>query len=298
MSNKIYRYSRLGRPSGRFQYTKTTNFPSRTLQKFRYMLSRRSIEERSQWKPCLREPFLGHTKKSFAAAQWKIFKDTPSTTWVLKSAHHILTYEALCGRSIKSYDQIVEFGAGIGETARLILDLGFRGDYYILDLPEIARISGFYLQGRANICTGFAEIPRRKNTLFIATWSLSEVPIEYRNEVVSFFKGCDFLIIFQNEIFEYNNYDYFTRAFPAVSGTSIRMHPIVWHRGAKGNWYLVARGLDEHPQTKSIDECSQNATTYVLPPVHNHQFRTSLYFLARKYRAKLRQRLHRLRLRR
>jgi hypothetical protein len=258
-----------------------------------YMLSCRSPDEIERWKPCLKEPFLGHTKESYSAAQWKVFKDTPTTTWTLKSAHHILTYEALSGRSILNYDQIVEFGAGIGETARLIMDLGFRGDYYILDLPEIARISGFYMQGRAKICTNFAEIPRRKNTLIIATWSLSEVPIEYRNDVVSFFKGSDFLIIFQNEIFEYKNYDYFSRVFPMVSGTSIRMHPIVWHSGAKGNWYLAARGLDEPTSTKCIDESSQNAPTYELPPLHHHRFRTAMHFLARMPRAIWRRR-HRL----
>lgn len=227
-----------------------------------YMLSRRSPDEIERWKPCLKEPFLGHTKESYAAAQWKVFKDTPTTTWTLKSAHHILTYEALSGRSILRYDQIVEFGAGIGETARLIMDLGFRGDYYILVLPEIARISGFYVQGRAKITCKVARRFARTSLkyhgarirLVIATWSLSEVPIEYRNDVVSFFKGSDFLMIFQNEIFEYKHYDYFSQVFPMVSGTSVRMHPIVWHNGAKGNWYLAARGLDKPTSTKCIDD--------------------------------------------
>ena len=153
------------------------------------------------WKKILKEPFLGHTEKSYAESSRKSFHDTVEcSAWTLKSAHHILTYEAMTGKDITAYDQIVDFGSGIGETARMILDMGFKGDYLLYDLPETARISTFYLSKYDNVkaIENFDQIPQRKKTLFIATWSLSEVPYSYRNQILSYLReNTDFLIIFQ-----------------------------------------------------------------------------------------------------
>jgi hypothetical protein len=196
---------------------KDNEFPVPYSTEVEFMLSRGGREV-ARWRRALREPFLGHTSRSYRDAQWPIFRGSvAATTWTLKSAHHVLTYEAMSGRPVASYDAIVEFGAGIGETARLILDLGFQGDYYILDLPEIGRISNFYLNGRAKVRTSLAEIPQRPNTLFIATWSLSEIPFSYRDEILSHFQAADLLVIFQNRIFDYDNDDYFARRFPEAS---------------------------------------------------------------------------------
>lgn len=194
------------------------------------------------WKKVLKEPFVGHTEESYKDVQKFIFDGTVECTpWTLKSAHHILTYEKIRGNSILDYDQIVDFGSGIGETARIILDLGFKGDYYLYDLPETARIPLFYLNDYENIkaVTHYEEIPQNKKTLFIGTWSLSEVPYAYRNEIAKYFTGQDFLIIFQNEVFAYNNFQYFIIDFPAQSETFFRLEQIRWHGGGKGNFYLI-----------------------------------------------------------
>src|SRR5690606_26918891 len=160
-------------------------------------------------------------EQSYAIASRKCFNNTVEcSAWTLKTAHHILTFEAMTGNDITAYDQIVEFGSGIGETARMILDMGFKGDYLLYDLPETVRIPAFYLSKYDNvkIINNYDEIPQGKKTLFIGTWSLSEVPISYRNPIVSHLKGnTDFLIIFQKSIFGYDNLTYFTVDFPKLS---------------------------------------------------------------------------------
>jgi putative sugar O-methyltransferase len=204
-------------------------------------------DQYQKWHSVLKEPFLGHTKESYDRTVIHIkedgqIKDLECTLWTLKVAHHLLTYEKLSGKSILDYDQIVDFGAGIGEIARVICDLGFTGDYYINDFPEVYRISNFYLGGRAKTVNHYSEIPQNKKTLFIGSWSLSEVPFNYRDEIANHFKGNDFLIIFQNQVFEYSNQPYFINRFPFVSDTFYRLQAIEWHPGGGGNFYMVCTG--------------------------------------------------------
>ena len=192
------------------------------------------------WKKVLKEPFLGHTSESYSAVQRFSYNGAVECTpWTFKSAHHILTFQKIRGRDISSYKQIVDFGAGIGETARMILDLGFQGDYYIYDLPQTSRISGFYLKDYPNIkiVDNYDQIPNNNDTLFIGTWSLSEVPYLYRNEIARHFVGHDFLIIFQTKGFEYDNLSYFLMDFPRETDTFIKLERIAWHAG--GSYYLV-----------------------------------------------------------
>ncbi|MGB5092782.1 MAG: hypothetical protein WBN97_05670 [Parvibaculum sp.] len=80
-------------------------------------------------------------------------------------------------------------------------------------------------------------------TLFIATWSLSEVPVDFRDQVVTHFSGSDFLVVFQNHIFEIDNQDYFINTFPYLANVFYRLKPIEWHHGGGGNFYLIGRKI-------------------------------------------------------
>jgi hypothetical protein len=220
-------------------------FPQQYSAEVTALLSER--EDLERWDVALVEPFLGHTEESYEEVFTKINigdKTLNCTPWTLKTAHHLLTFEKITGHSIHEYEQIVDFGAGIGEMGRMLRDLGFQGDYYILDLPEVASISSRYLtelNKKHKVATNYSEIPNDKKTLFIATWSLSEVPFAYRNEIASYFKKQDFLIIFQQQVFEYQNTGYFVAEFPRRSETYIQLHQIQWHGGGGGNFYLFTK---------------------------------------------------------
>jgi putative sugar O-methyltransferase len=204
----------------------------------------RGTPENIRFKAALQEPKLGHTEESYAEALMG-FDNHDCTSWTLKCAHHVLTYENATGRDIREYDIIIDFGAGIGEMGRFLRDIGYQNEYILYDLPEVAKISSEYLTRldvKHRVVEHFKEIDiTGKRVLFIGTWSLSEVPFSYRKEIANYFQGIDWLIVFQQEVFEYQNTQYFTLEFPKQSNTYIQLHHIPWHFGGKGNFYLFTQ---------------------------------------------------------
>ena len=202
-----------------------------------------SDSDRKLWMNVLREPFIGHSKESYNQVRKLLDLNenlVECTPWTLKTAHHILSYQIHTNRSVLDYDQIVEFGPGIGEVCRMINDLGFKGTYYLYDLPEVLRISSFYnSEENVKTATHFSEIPNDKKTLFIGTWSISEVPPSYRDEVFEHFKNADFLIVYQKEAFEYDNQTYFNTRFKEIVQKEFKTVEISWLNSiAGGNYYL------------------------------------------------------------
>jgi len=199
---------------------------------------------RDEWMKALKEPFLGHNEESYAKVKKQLVleKDVVETSpWALKSAHHVLMFIENSKNDLMSFDQIVEFGPGIGETCRLINDLGYKGDYYLYDLPEVLKISSFYNKAYENVksVTHYSEIDPNKKTLFIGTWSISEIPFSLRDDVFNHFKNADYLIIYQKNAFEYSNESYFMLKFPQIINKNIKIIDISWLQGiAGGNRYL------------------------------------------------------------
>lgn len=220
-------------------------FPQQYSNDVRQLLSRRNEEDQNRFKIALKEPYLGHDEESWKEAVLDL-DGQECTSWSLKCAHHILTYENATGRDVRDYDMIIDFGAGIGELGRYLRDIGYENEYIIYDLPEVAKISSEYLNRLTishRVVEHFSEIDiTDKKVLFIGTWSLSEVPYSYRNEITKYFPGIDWLIIFQQEVFEYQNTQYFTLEFPVRSNTYIQLRHIPWHFGGKGNFYLFTKG--------------------------------------------------------
>ena len=98
---------------------------------------------------------------------------------------------------------IFEFGGGYGSLARLITNLGFQGQYIIFDLPEFSLLQEYYLTSvfpETPVHTtptkeaGFivlSDVNQLAEQLklvsvdcFIALWSLSESPLEIREQVL------------------------------------------------------------------------------------------------------------------
>lgn len=211
------------------------------------LLENFSDEQKSQFKNAMKEPFLGHTKESYEQARKYLAIDNELvevSPWTLKSMHHILSYMIHTKENINNFEQIVEFGPGIGETCRIINDLGYKNSYYLYDLPEVLRVSSFYNKKYENVIpvTHYTEIPNNKRTLFIATWSISETPFEYRDEVFHYFKDSEFLIIYQSLGFEYDNRSYFDHTFSEIVGRKTLSVEIPWLRHiADGNYYLFIK---------------------------------------------------------
>lgn len=202
----------------------------------------KSGEDINLWRNALKEPFDGHDITSYNRVSISV-SGIETSPWVLKSAHHVLTYLINSGKKLDDYEQIVEFGPGIGETARLIRDVGYTGEYYLYDLPEVYRISSYYNRNR-NVKTinRYDEVDASKKTLFISTWAISETPFELRFRVFNHFSEADYLLIYQNDVFEYDNGQYFKNNFPNIVKKEYVVIDIPFlNHIANGNKYIITK---------------------------------------------------------
>lgn len=137
--------------------------------------------------------------------------------------HHAYSLQQILKRlDLDGIDSIVEFGGGYGSMCRLIRRLGFTGNYHIFDLPLFSILQRYFLQSCSAdflLNTHFAnEIDElecaldnidRKKMLCIATWSISEAPIELRDAFLKAVGECNYLFAYQENFSGVNNLEYF-----------------------------------------------------------------------------------------
>ena len=151
---------------------------------------------------------------------------------LLHHCHHVLRFEETTGANLPGLDAIVEFGGGYGSMCRLLHRLGFKGRYFIYDLPEFSALQRYFLksldlpvhdagadrtQPGIHLFTdlealraALATVPASARRGFIATWSLSESPPELRDRFLPLVTDFDYLLIaFQDRFYEVDNNAYF-----------------------------------------------------------------------------------------
>lgn len=116
---------------------------------------------------------------------------------------------------IKKIDKIIEFGAGYGCMAKLINTLSFTGKYVIFDIPEFLALQKYYLRstntnGNFDFIDQMEKLEDSNPDIFIATWSLSESPLEIRDEFLrKIGKPKYVLIAYQANFESMDNIKYF-----------------------------------------------------------------------------------------
>lgn len=151
--------------------------------------------------------------------------ETPYSATLTHQLYHIHQWEKTTGRLISDLSTIVEFGAGFGAMPLLVHRLGFKGTYYIIDLPEFQLLQQYYLSNTGEsvnvkwVKPG-DDKPRKKSSLFsipdtfrpdllIALYSLSEVDYAFRDVTLDNIKAKSHLILFSNRFADYDNVAYF-----------------------------------------------------------------------------------------
>lgn len=180
---------------------------------------------------------------------------------LIHHAYHISQFEERTGITVDKIDYVFEFGGGYGSMCRLFYNLGFKGTYLIFDFPHFSAIQTYYLktigiavckfdgiQAPENGVICISDFDTLKNILlsydgfgnsiFIATWSISEAPLHIRDSIlplVSHFRS--FLIAYQDNFGEINNISYFENFKNDFE------HKIKWNQWTikhlPGNTYLV-----------------------------------------------------------
>lgn len=179
---------------------------------------------------------------------------------LIHHAYHVAQFEEKTGIEVHNLKHVFEFGGGYGSLCRLFFNLGFNGEYIIYDLPPFSALQRYFLKsiglpvraldtfgqsGAGIIClsdierlkTLLADHLEMSNSLFVATWSISEVPILVRDLVfplTSMFGS--FLISYQDRFGEVNNVEFFRRwkeTYKDITWSG-------WHiEHVPGNYYLV-----------------------------------------------------------
>ena len=121
--------------------------------------------------------------------------------------YHLFMLDKLCACKAEDCNSILELGGGYGNMARIIWKMGFTGEYSIVDLPEFIVLQDYYLSHHGILVNWQADLARHYD-LFIATWSLSEIPLEDRAP----YEKLDvdyFLLAYGPNYAEIKNHDYF-----------------------------------------------------------------------------------------
>jgi hypothetical protein len=205
------------------------------------------------WSRVIQESYVGNPPR--------LYYYPISSGNLVHHAYHVSFYEQVTRKRPWEHQWIFEFGGGYGSMSRVFFELGFRGKYIVFDLPIFSALQRFYLsslglpvrgmndlQGSAEgifICSSISQFTNAMKSaapgqsLFVATWSLSESPLEIRMMLEEQIDRCESkLIAFQSHFEGENNVEYFSRRI--MTGrltTEARIVPI---KHIAGSFYLVA----------------------------------------------------------
>ena len=180
-----------------------------------------------QWKNAITESHAGYPTPFF------LYRKSSSN--LIHHAYHLAQFQEFSNIDYSNINFVFEFGGGYGSMCRLVHNLGFQGEYIIYDLASFSLLQEFYLRllllmskNKINyynnnvFCISSIETITEKNinlgelsrgdNLFIATWSLSESPMNIRQEMEKIITNYKYILIaYQGEFDEYNNSDYFMK---------------------------------------------------------------------------------------
>jgi len=177
----------------------------------------------TRWRKAIRESHTGHPLPFLL---WP-----KSSGNLIRHAYHVARFEQETGWSVTQANVVLDFGGGYGSMCRLFHNLGFRGKYVIFDLPLFSYLQEYYLKslgmelapaptgGPMHVtCTSdfdqlrtlFGSLNTGHRTMFIATESISEIPIKQRERILRLIMDFDAFLLSYSDIYrEADNASYF-----------------------------------------------------------------------------------------
>jgi hypothetical protein len=168
-----------------------------------------------------------------AEERWKLWKDKIKETTLKPNSHsvcsesstnnlhHAYSLQILMeniGYKLNEFDDVVEFGGGYGNVCRLFKIWGHNKPYYLYDIPELIQIQKYYL-GKNDIITNIYYKSDQDiintiegNSLFIGMWSISEVPMAERAQLLEnlkFFECRNIFLALGGQFQSENNTNWF-----------------------------------------------------------------------------------------
>ena len=173
----------------------------------------------SQWKKLLQEDNVGDPIRYFLYPK--------SSGNRIRQVYHLKKFCDFSKIKIKEIKKVLEIGGGYGCMARIFSKLNSKIKYIIFDTFEVNLLQYYYLKlnkldanidnikSKINLSSSLKDIckdDQNPQTLFIANWSLSEMPLKLRSRILKFtFKIPHILISFQDNFENINNLKYFQK---------------------------------------------------------------------------------------
>lgn len=169
---------------------------------------------------------------------WKFPKSSAN---LIHHIYHLSIFKKVLNGNLNELDIVFEFGGGYGSMCRAIYNCNFNKKYIIFDLPVFSAIQKFYLKllgirvlspeeyhlsNTGVICISDFDIliditnnlPESSKKLFIATWSFSETPLDFRKKFIPLISKFNYhLIAYQKFFNEVNNNQYFDNFKKSIS---------------------------------------------------------------------------------
>lgn len=220
-----------------------------------------------RWRPALRESTIGRPRPFYLYPR--------SSGTLIHQAYHLCRFEEATGLPLTTVPFVVEFGGGYGSMCRLLHQLGFAGTYVIFDLPEVSALQRFFLrhldipvfkgenQDRASLRGVFttSDLGNLKFLLrsrptgqaaFIATWSLTEAPVELGTMILSEVVSFDAFLFGYKERFEaIDNVRFFSEWRSTLSDHTWHEFPIPHLRKAERYLFGVKGDRSDTPCGKA-----------------------------------------------
>ena len=188
----------------------------------------RTLKNNKKWplyKKLIQEDSIGNPVRYF------LYQNSSGNK--INHVYHLSVLSNELNINLSQIGKIFEFGGGYGCMARIFSKINQKIKYTCFDTHYVNLLQYYYLKHN-NLDVGFSEknnytlisnLRKIKNNyktnlknLFIANWSLSETPINFRKNFLTIIKQSDFILIsFQEKFEDINNLKYFNQLKSKIS---------------------------------------------------------------------------------
>ncbi len=189
------------------------------------------------------ESMIGLNEQDFDKF-YSMFSDIKTTMNRVQLLGHLLI-NGFTADKLSKMSKIVEIGAGVGDLADIIYKLGFTGDYYIYDFEELHVVQKYLHDSlgltKVQYITESDDFRKLDIDLTIATWSLTEMPMDLRGQTLLDITSKNWLVAYSKEIFGLDNQKWIDMIFmAAMNGKEVVTRNIPWMDWDGGTKYIVA----------------------------------------------------------
>jgi len=175
----------------------------------------------NRWKNLLNEDTVGDPIRYFLYLK--------SSGNRIRQVYHLKKFTDYADIDVKTIKNIIEVGGGYGCMARIFSKINRSCNYLIFDTEEVNCLQYYYLKlnklnvkfetikANFNLTKSIILLKKKLfstngNSLFIANWSISEMPIKLREKILKYIFNVNYILIsFQDKFENINNIKYFKK---------------------------------------------------------------------------------------